>query len=322
MTAPPWWTPPADAAAAEVRARPGAAAVSAQPLAERSAPRPGYPAAARRASALAARTPPGQALRPSLGAGAAPASSMTVPPEAPFDPPPPEGALRQAHSDPLAAVPATFEARSRAGRWSLSAWSFVRRGEAAPLANGGLLGGSQAGARVAFRLNRDRARPLALSARLSAPLRRTAGAEAALGLDWRPSRRLPVHILAERRQALGREGRSAFGVTLYGGVGDAPLGPFRIDAYAQAGLVGARSRDPFGDSAIRVSLPLGHRARLGAGAWAAAQPGASRIDIGPQTAVRLTVAGRPVTLAADWRLRVAGTAEPGSGPTLTLSSDF
>lgn len=143
-----------------------------------------------------------------------------------------------------------------------------------------------------------------------------------MGVSWKPSRRLPVHILAERRQALGGEGRSAFAVTAYGGVGDAPLGPFRVDAYAQAGLVGARSLDPFGDGSVRLSLPLGERARLGAGAWAAAQPGLSRLDLGPQASLSLPVAGRAVTVAADWRMRVAGNAHPGSGPTVTLGTDF
>lgn len=213
-------------------------------------------------------------------------------------------------------------ASTAARRWSLSAWAFIRGGTPAPLAPGGLLGGSQAGARLAWRLNRDRARPLALSVRLSGPLERPEGVEAAVGIDWKPDRRLPVHLLAERRQKLGSAGRSAFAVTVYGGVSDSPAGPFRIDAYAQAGFVGARSRDPFADGSVRLSLPVGGRVRFGAGAWAAAQPNLARLDLGPQAAVRLPLAGRAVTLAADWRFRVAGDAEPGSGPTITLGTDF
>jgi hypothetical protein len=156
------------------------------------------------------------------------------------------------------------------------------------------------------------------------PVERRAGAEAALGLDWSPSRSLPLHLLAERRQALGREGRSALSLTAYGGIGEARLGPLRIDAYGQAGIVGTRSRDLFGDGAVRLSLPLDGdgRLKLGAGAWAAAQPGVSRVDIGPQASFRLPVAGRNVTVALDWRLRVAGEARPGSGPALTLATDF
>jgi hypothetical protein len=207
------------------------------------------------------------------------------------------------------------------GRLSAYGWAFLRGGVGSGLAPGGRLGGPQAGLRALYRLNRDPARPLAISARLSSPLASQAGAEAALGLDWRPSRRVPLHLLAERRQKLGREGRSAFGLTVYGGLSEAPLGRLRVDAYVQAGIVGIRSRDLFGDGSLRLSLPLG-RARLGAGAWAAAQPGVERIDLGPQASLRLPLAGRGITVAADWRLRVAGAARPGSGPTLTLATDF
>jgi hypothetical protein len=212
--------------------------------------------------------------------------------------------------------------KAGAGRWAFYGWTFLRDGGGPDLAAGGTLGGAQAGLRATYRLNRDAARPLSLSARLSSPLSTARGAEAAVGIDWRPSRRWPLHLLAERRQRLGREGRSAFGVTLYGGVSDAPLGRLRVDAYAQAGIVGARSRDLFADGSARLSLPLGDRLKVGGGAWAAAQPGVERVDIGPQASLRLPLAGRSVTLAADWRLRVAGGARPGSGPTLTLATDF
>jgi hypothetical protein len=318
VIAPPWSTPPADAAAAVAQSR------TPRPARGRSniVPASGSTLAPARSLAtyavaiqLAGR--PATPRTHSTAGGPFPAS-------APLDllpgPTPAKAAI--APLLPPIALPPGSGAAPPPGRWSLSAWAFVRQGDSAPLAAAGLLGGSQAGARLAYRLNGESGRPLALSVRLSAPLRRTAGAEAALGVDWRPSRRLPVHVLAERRQALGHEGRSAFAVTLYGGVGDARLGPFRADGYAQAGIVGARSRDPFADGSLRLSLPLGDRARLGAGAWAAAQPGVARLDLGPQAAVRLPIAGRSVTVAADWRVRVAGNAEPGSGPTLTLATDF
>jgi hypothetical protein len=223
---------------------------------------------------------------------------------------------------PAADIPVapTAAARRAPGRWSLSAWTFVRSAGAAPLAPGGTLGGGQSGLRASYALRRGR-RPLLLSARLYAPHSRPAGAEASLGVDWKPSSRLPLRLLGERRQALGREGRSAFALTLHGGVSEARLGALRIDAYGQAGVVGARSRDLFAESSARLSLPLG-RLRLGLGGWAAAQPGASRADVGPTASLRLPVAGRSVTATADWRLRIAGRAEPGSGPALTLATDF
>jgi hypothetical protein len=201
--------------------------------------------------------------------------------------------------------------------WTVSAWAFLRRGGGATLAPGGILGGSQAGARATYRIAGSQA-PLSLSLRVTVPVERTRGAEAAAGLDWKPIARLPVHLLLERRQRLGAEGRSAFGVTVYGG-GEAKLGPLHVDGYAQAGVVGARRRDMFADGGVRAAMPLGPL-RIGVGAWAAAQRGASRVDVGPHAALRL----RPLNaaLSADWRFRVAGSARPGSGPALTLAADF
>ena len=216
-------------------------------------------------------------------------------------------------------IPAAPSARHRPSRrWSLSAWSFLRGGEGEALAAGGTLGGSQAGLRATMRLGRR----LAVAGRLSSPMRRR-GAEAALGLDVQPFD-LPLHILAERRQRLGPGGRSAFAVTLYGGASELELGPLRLDAYGQAGAVGARSRDLFADAGATVALPLGNRGRLrlGGGVWAAAQPGVARADAGPHAALRLPVGGKAMLVAADWRLRLAGDARPGSGPTLTLAADF
>lgn len=212
----------------------------------------------------------------------------------------------------LAGVPAP-RPRDRASRWSLSAWVFIRPGEGASLAPAGTLGGSQIGARATYRLKPG----LAASVRLYAPLANARAAEAALGLDWKPLRRLPVRLLAERRQALGPEGRSAFSLMGYGGVDAVPIGPLRLDAYGEAGVVGTRRRDFFADGAGRLTAPAG-RLRVGAGVWGAAQPGASRLDAGPHAELRLG----PAALSADWRFRLAGRARPGSGPTLTLSTGF
>jgi hypothetical protein len=205
-----------------------------------------------------------------------------------------------------------------AGRWSGSAWLLVRRDRDGPaLAPGGTLGGSQAGARLLYRMGGG----FGLSARVYAPLRRPAGAEAALGIDWRPWPRLPFRLLAERRHALGGEGRSAFALTLYGGATERlPLG-LRLEAWGQAGLVGTRSRDLFADGAVRVSAPLGP-VEIGGGAWGAAQPGASRVDAGPSVAWRLPVAHANLRFSADWRFRLAGAAAPGSGPAFTLATGF
>jgi hypothetical protein len=315
LLAPPWWAPPAGAASAQ----------SPRPIAVRQDREIG-PAAPERPGAGIGKTYV-EAVRPAAGATRqASALSPPVPSPQPSPGLPPSrvasAAFLPSPAPNVGPPPGSGPGSPSLRRWALSAWSFVRRGGAAPLAAGGLLGGSQAGARLTYRLNRDPERPLAVALRLSSPLPGPAGAEAALGLDWQPAERLPLHLLAERRQALGRDGRSAFGITILGGIADARLGRFRLDAYAQAGLVGTRSRDAFGDGSIRLSLPMNEKLRLGAGAWAAAQPGLSRLDLGPQASLRLPVAGRAVTVAADWRRRVAGNSAPGSGPTLTLATEF
>lgn len=310
----PIWPPPPAGAVAAAAIPSGTRPAPSGGLGNQPKPRGGRTVANNRAFLPAP-------LRPPVAPLPRPTPAFASPARAPIGGSPAPAVARAPLPPPLPR-PVEPHGSELRGRWSLSAWAFVRQGDSESFAAGGQLGGSQAGARFAYRLNRAPDRQLALSLRLSTPLRRPAGAEAALGISWKPGRRLPVHILAERRQALGDEGRSAFAVTAYGGVGDVPLGPFRIDAYAQAGLVGARSRDSFGDGSLRLSLPLGDRFGLGAGAWAAAQPGLSRLDLGPQAALRLPVVGRAVTVAADWRLRVAGNAEPGSGPSVTIATDF
>ncbi len=213
---------------------------------------------------------------------------------------------------PLAATPAL-------NRWSLSTWAHVRRGSGGQLATGGTLGGSQVGARATYALSQR----LAISARLYSPLSRASGAEAALGVEVQPLAAVPVRVLTERRQAIGRDGRSALALLAHGGVSERPLpGGLRLDAYAQAGVVGLRSRDGFVDGALRVGLPLGDKINLGIGAWGAAQPGASRVDVGPHASYRLPLLGGSARISADWRVRVGGDARPGSGPALTLSTDF
>lgn len=218
-------------------------------------------------------------------------------------------------------LPNLFSRQPPPARLTGSAWVLARGGSEAATATNGLLGGSQAGARVLFRLNDAVARPLSLSARLSTPLRRD-GAEAAVGVEWQPLAGVPIRLLAERRQRLTGEGRSAFALLVHGGVSDRPIAAgLRLDAYAQAGGVGASRRDLFADGGATLVRPLGSGLAIGAGAWAGAQPGATRLDIGP----RITAALPGATLARvslDWRFRVAGGAAPSSGPSLTISTGF
>ena len=252
-------------------------------------------------------------------------SFLGIPAPIPVGPAPEPGPLEQEPSlpvpvtllDPIQA-PAPPLAAPAERIWSASAWLLLR-GEArgSALVPAGTLGGSQAGVRLRYRIGAG----LSLSGRAYLPLRRRQGAEAAAGLEWQPIAAIPVAILAERRQALGREGRSAFSVIVHGGVSRALPGGLRLDAYAQAGIVGLRSRDAFVDASARLGARVGP-VEVGAGAWGAAQPGAARLDAGPGVIYRLPLAGPNWRLEASWRFRISGEAAPGSGPALSLAADF
>ena len=237
--------------------------------------------------------------------------AIAVPPGAP------PGRPRAASPPPLLALPQPPMPAATASRWSASAWLLVRDEGGTSLAPGGTLGGSQTGTRVTYALGGG----FALSGRAYLPLRRPSGAEVAAGLDWRPIPTLPLNLLAERRQRLGREGRNAFALTFYGGASRNLTPRIGLDFYGQAGMVGLRSRDAFADGALRIARRAGP-VELGAGAWGAAQPGAARLDAGPSVSWRLPIRDTNLRLQADWRFRLTGGAAPRSGPALTLAADF
>jgi len=207
-------------------------------------------------------------------------------------------------------------------RWSASAWIALRPGQGLGAAPGaGQLGGSQAGVRAAYMLlPRQR---LAAFARFAAPIG-ARGRELSLGLEWQPTR-VPVRAVAEQRFALDGGGSGpALGVIA--GV-DAALGQgFRLESYGQAGAIRRRRLEPYADGAARATRLVMQEGRvrlaLGVGAWGAAQRDAARLDLGPSATLALPVAGTMLRFALDWRQRVAGDARPGSGPALTLGSDF
>lgn len=211
-------------------------------------------------------------------------------------------------------------------RWSGNLYLFRRSHSGSPsLATGGQLGGSQAGARLAYRLNPTGPTRLAAAARLSSPLDDTRGAEAAVGIDWHPLPAAPFRISVERRVDIGGSGRDAWSAYAAGGFWH-QSGRLVVDGYAQAGIVGARRRDLFADGAVRAGyradLGTARSLTVGTGAWAAAQPGVEQLDIGPRVALGLAVGGTAATLAAEWRVRVAGDAAPRTGLAITLAADF
>ncbi len=224
----------------------------------------------------------------------------------------PPGAL------PRPAPPALLPRTAQPSRWSASAWLLTRHGAST---GGSMLGGDQAGMRIAYHPGSGR---IALFARLTTPLAGR-GSEAAAGIEWQPTT-APVRIIAEYRAGLDDvPGGPAVGVVA--GVYAVPLPlDFSLEAYGQAGAVMRTRIDPFADGALRVTrqVATAGRARLdlGAGAWGAAQRGAVRFDIGPSAVASVPVGDNALRVAIDWRERVAGDARPGSGPALSLGTDF
>lgn len=209
----------------------------------------------------------------------------------------------------------------RLDRLQLTTWAMFRdrRGAGGPsgIATGGMLGASQAGARLTYNIDRR----LAATLRSSSEVGRRGG-EVAAGLRLQPLGGIPLWLNAERRMALGKlgGGRNAFAVFLEGGVYERPLAwRFVLDAYLQAGVVGFHRRDKFIDGAMTVSRPVYRNLSAGLGLWGGAQPGVYRVDAGPRLTYR--VRGN-IKAHLDYRHKLAGNALPGSGPVLTLAADF
>ena len=236
------------------------------------------------------------------------------------DSPGPARLYRQSSGLPEAAA---IAGQTADRRWSGSAWAFLRGGGRATMLSPGQVGGGQAGGRILYRIDRH----LSAAARISTAIGGIRQTEAAVGFDWKPVETLPVHLMAERRIAIDRGGRNAWTMGAAGGVDDVRIASgWRLDAYGEAGVVGAHRRDLYADGAARIARAInlggGTSLAVGGGAWCAAQPGAARLDVGPSVVLRLPVEHRAIAVALDWRERVLGHARPGSGLALTVATDF
>jgi hypothetical protein len=208
-----------------------------------------------------------------------------------------------------------------ASRLNGSAWLLVRGGPAGTV-SGGQLGASQAGLRITYAI--DAARRFALSARVAAPLEGR-GREAAVGIEWQPTR-MPIRLIVEHRFVLDG-GRNGPTIGVLGGYGPADIVPgVRLETYGQAGAIARDGLQTFVDASARLTHPLGTvataRLDIGIGTWASAQRAAERFDIGPSVVATLPIAHKSLRLTLDWRERIAGGARPGSGPALSIGSDF
>ena len=225
-----------------------------------------------------------------------------------------------------ASPPPIMTAQPMTDRWRAGAW-LLWRPDGAPDGNavpGGRLGSSQIGLRLEYGLTTG-ARPRAAAfGRLTSALRHPAAPEAAVGLSVQPARNVPVSVALERRIALGAGGRNANALMGVGGFGPTTIAPaIQAEAYAQAGMVGFRRRDGFVDGKFSLSTPISQTPfRLGVALSGGAQPGVSRLDIGPELQYRLPLPQIGARISIEWRERIAGHARPGSGLAVTLSADF
>ncbi|WP_156170064.1 hypothetical protein [Aurantiacibacter luteus] len=152
--------------------------------------------------------------------------------------------------------------------------------------------------------------------------------ELAAGLSTRPFGSVPMRAHVEGRifdTQFGTETRAAAFVVTELPMAELP-GGFSAETYAQTGYVTGEFATPFVDGQMRVSRPFkqgrGYRLEAGAGAWGGAQEGTGRLDIGPTASITVPLGRVNARLSADYRFRVAGDAEPASGPALTLSAGF
>ena len=79
------------------------------------------------------------------------------------------------------------------------------------------------------------------------------------------------------------------------------------------------SHDGFVDGALTLTRPVYKQFSAGFGVWGGAQPGVYRVDAGPRVTMRVR---NNIKVHFDWRQRLAGNANPGSGPAVTLAGDF
>ncbi|RVQ66490.1 hypothetical protein EKN06_10750 [Croceicoccus ponticola] len=251
--------------------------------------------------------------------------------------PAPSRAVPPPQQIPFGAVPPEI----RAGRrWSADGWALWRdKGKAgAALVGGGTYGASQAGAVLRYRIAPDSRFDPRAYFRATTTLSGNREIEGAAGVAVRPLRALPLDLMAEGRvlRFFG-DARLRPGETRVRPAVMAVLGPpsmvlplaVRAEIYAQAGNVGGTGATAFADGQVRavrdVSVFDGSRFRLeaGVGAWGGAQRGVERFDIGPTTAMRFPIGDKVFGRASlDWRHRVHGDAEPGSGPVVTISAGF
>jgi hypothetical protein len=262
---------------------------------------------------------------PALRTAASPVQQILPPPGPPADPPP-------IRSVPKQDLPAAAPNRPLSKRWSIDGWYAWRSGSGSPRRAAGVplgasYGGSQGGILARLDLATGDRRPQAFVRLTHAP-DLPSQSDLAFGVGLRPIGEVPLRLQAEAR-ATRIAGRVSVApaATLVSEVPVIAL-PFGLSAegYGQTGWVGGEFDTAFVDGQVRLSRRVTGIGpvdlELGAGVWGGAQKFASRLDVGPSVTLDLRPAGVPARLALDYRQRVVGSAVPGDGIAVTLSTGF
>ncbi|WP_397590790.1 hypothetical protein [Sphingorhabdus sp.] len=66
----------------------------------------------------------------------------------------------------------------------------------------------------------------------------------------------------------------------------------------------------------------GAQLSAGGGIWGGGQSDIMRLDVAPSARAWVPAGPARLRIDASWRFRVAGDAQPGNGPAVTLSTSF
>ncbi len=222
-----------------------------------------------------------------------------------------------------APVPPPSPAFVKRTPFSLYGYAYYRAGSGAAALAETRYGGSQAGAIAGYRVAGSTRAPVEAIARLSYSPDDPRSLEPGAGLRWTPVRGLA--LAAEYRRRADGTGTAIAYVAGGPPPQKLPAG-FTLETYGQAGVYAQNGVHPFYDAQATALRPVADLAEVaiaaGAGAWSGGTDDVQRLDIGPRIAVSTSLGAARVTLTADYRIRIAGDAAPGSGPALTLSTGF
>lgn len=221
-------------------------------------------------------------------------------------------------------------------RWSFEGYSLVRSGGSVALASSQpLFGGGQSGLRVGYTFDPLARKPLDVFGRFNIAqdgLRFDSGStQAGIGIGWRPLGRSGPYLAAERLLAVGTNARNAWTLRISDGAAHAADTriPLDVGIYGEASVIGVNRRDIAAGAQAYALYPFlaGERTRLASGlsSWGGWQHGAddiARLDIGPSVVLTRRIGAGSVELRADYRVRVAGDAAPGSGPAVTVVARY